>query len=229
MRGFTKLKKIDELLFRIYPDHRQFCRADALTLVRLIQKVKVKHPLVVEVGSWTGFSTALLANEIQGKGKVFTVDHWEGNPGTPTGRDASLRDVYGVFKSNLIRIGVWDTVYPLVMDSETASTIFKDGMLDFVFIDADHRYESIKQDIKLWLPKLKKGGILAGHDAEFYYSKLSEKHRKLTDDSIGEDYFGLEGDDMKFGIHPGVVKALYEAFNDKHILLERRVWSWVKQ
>lgn len=39
-----------------------------------------------------------------------------------------------------------------------------DGSLDFVFIDADHSYEGCKQDIETWLPKLKKNGLLSGHD-----------------------------------------------------------------
>lgn len=38
------------------------------------------------------------------------------------------------------------------------------GQLDFVFIDADHSYEGVKRDIEIWLPKIKKGGLLGGHD-----------------------------------------------------------------
>ena len=41
---------------------------------------------------------------------------------------------------------------------------FADGILDFVFIDGDHNYETVKQDIILWPPKLKGGGILCGDD-----------------------------------------------------------------
>ena len=41
---------------------------------------------------------------------------------------------------------------------------YDDNSLDFVFIDADHKYESVRADILAWMPKVKKGGILAGHD-----------------------------------------------------------------
>lgn len=56
--------------------------------------------------------------------------------------------------------------------SVEASKDFKDGSLDFVYIDADHSYEAVKQDIDVWLPKVKVGGVLGGHD--FYPGKLGD-------------------------------------------------------
>lgn len=43
---------------------------------------------------------------------------------------------------------------------------FEDGSVDFVFIDADHREASVLADIAAWLPKVRAGGVLCGHDAE---------------------------------------------------------------
>ena len=40
----------------------------------------------------------------------------------------------------------------------------KPASLDFVFIDADHCYESCSADIKAWYPKVRKGGVVSGHD-----------------------------------------------------------------
>ena len=50
--------------------------------------------------------------------------------------------------------------------STEAANDFEDGSLDFVFIDADHTYEAVKADIAAWKPKVKKGGVLCGHDYE---------------------------------------------------------------
>ncbi|MBT5491708.1 class I SAM-dependent methyltransferase, partial [bacterium] len=36
--------------------------------------------------------------------------------------------------------------------------------LDFIYIDANHTYESAKEDIQLWYPKIKVGGMISGHD-----------------------------------------------------------------
>lgn len=49
-------------------------------------------------------------------------------------------------------------------DSVEAAKAIPDGSLDFVFIDADHSYEGCKADIEAWLPKIKPGGFISGHD-----------------------------------------------------------------
>jgi hypothetical protein len=48
--------------------------------------------------------------------------------------------------------------------SVEASKLIPDGSLDFVYIDANHSYDSVQKDIDAWLPKVKTGGVLGGHD-----------------------------------------------------------------
>jgi tetratricopeptide (TPR) repeat protein len=50
------------------------------------------------------------------------------------------------------------------LTSQQAADIIADHSLDFCYIDADHSYEGVRDDIRLWHPKVKAGGILGGHD-----------------------------------------------------------------
>lgn len=56
-------------------------------------------------------------------------------------------------RSNLIR-----------KPSAEAAPDFADESLDFVYIDAQHHYEAVMEDLELWYPKVKPGGIISGHD-----------------------------------------------------------------
>lgn len=52
----------------------------------------------------------------------------------------------------------------LRLTSAEAAPLFRDEALDFVYIDADHQYAAVAEDIRIWFPKVRKGGILGGHD-----------------------------------------------------------------
>lgn len=45
-------------------------------------------------------------------------------------------------------------------------TCFEDAYFDWIYIDTDHSYGTTRDELKLYAPKLKKGGIIAGHDYE---------------------------------------------------------------
>lgn len=55
--------------------------------------------------------------------------------------------------------------------SVEAADYFDDGELDFVYIDANHSEPYVSQDIEAWTPKVRKGGIVAGHD----YARIKAK------------------------------------------------------
>jgi glycosyltransferase involved in cell wall biosynthesis len=50
--------------------------------------------------------------------------------------------------------------------SHKAAQDFEDEYFDFIYIDADHTYEAVKQDLAAWWPKLKIGGLIGLHDYE---------------------------------------------------------------
>lgn len=50
------------------------------------------------------------------------------------------------------------------MTSEQAAKVIPDNTLDFCYIDANHNYDGVKNDLDIWLPKIKLNGIICGHD-----------------------------------------------------------------
>lgn len=58
--------------------------------------------------------------------------------------------------------------------SQNASQIFFDRSLDFVYIDGNHSYEAVKQDIESWYPKIRSGGLLIGDDYSVYFLGLCQ-------------------------------------------------------
>ena len=55
-------------------------------------------------------------------------------------------------------------IHMMEMSGAMAAPMFADGSLDFVYIDAEHTFEAVSADIRLWLPKIKPGGAIGGHD-----------------------------------------------------------------
>jgi hypothetical protein len=48
--------------------------------------------------------------------------------------------------------------------SVNAAKSFEDGSLDWVYLDGNHHYEAVKEDMEAWWPKIRTGGVLSGHD-----------------------------------------------------------------
>lgn len=103
----------------------------------------------VEVGSYAGESTEIFLST--GKFKSLTcVDSW------PEWTDhAAAEKVFDAKKLPVTK---------LKEKSVVAATRFAPHSLDFVYIDANHSAPHPANDIAAWLPKIKPGGIIAGHD-----------------------------------------------------------------
>jgi predicted O-methyltransferase YrrM len=122
---------------------------------------KYDNAIFVEVGCFEGGSTVYMAELIKRSGKnikFYAVDLFEKYKPT----NGQVRPSYKKFKLNTLKFAEYIKV--LKMDSLMASKRFADKTIDFVFLDADHAYKSVKNDIKYWMPKVKDSGTLAGHD-----------------------------------------------------------------
>ncbi len=191
---------------------------DVKALEGVVQLAIRERMTIAEIGSWKGMSTAVLAQTVKPfNGVVFAIDHWQGSIGVPEHKQAETRDMLSNFRHNMKALGLLDIVHPMIMDSKTAAGMFKDNYLDMVFIDADHSYSHIKEDIEMWLPKLKPNGIIAGHDCEEKYTKFGEYIKTINEH--------LEEDAIIGACHPGVVKALYDVLRDDYnIVPDSTIW-----
>ena len=61
-----------------------------------------------------------------------------------------------------------------------------DELLDFVYIDGNHRYEYVKKDIELYLPIIKKGGLICGHDFKHEGGVTQAVREMFTDFGFSE-------------------------------------------
>lgn len=122
---------------------------------------------IVEVGTWKGRSLCCLLVEAANSGKeidIVGVDTFKGSENEPPMRaEAQLCDVYADCLSNAGSVG-----YPFRLirsESVAAAEQFADKSLDAVFIDGNHSEVSVWSDLCAWIPKVKAGGVIAGHDA----------------------------------------------------------------
>ena len=120
----------------------------------------------VEVGVFKGeFSDQLLRT--WRCNSLVSVDPWRHFPTTEYVDACNLSQAdhdlnYAETVNRLRRYGKRSRV--VRSTSEDAVAQFADESLDFVYLDAQHHYEAVKEDIDLWYPKLKRGGVLGGHD-----------------------------------------------------------------
>lgn len=124
---------------------------------------------VAEVGVWKGAYSAWLASRLP-TATVLAIDPWATYP---TWKDPRNRlDLMAAVEAEASdRLGRYPNVRILKQTSVAAAALITDGTLDFVYIDANHGKAAVLEDITTWTPKLRPGGILAGHD----YRRLASK------------------------------------------------------
>lgn len=157
----------------------------------------------VELGSFKGqFANTILNNW---GGTLLMVDVWRELPHQEYDDASNHREHIDAYSQAMENIkGFEDRAYMLRMKGEHACNFIEDKSLDFVYIDANHTYQAVKNDIRLWYPKVKSGGIIMGHDylPDYFFEGKEEKDQALYTFPDGQpeksQYTGM------FGVNPAV-------------------------
>ena len=113
-----------------------------------------------EIGVASGYYSQILMENIP-ELELLCVDSWQRRKSRNKCYPEAVQALSPYPKARLIK----------GFSMDVAKTV-PDESLDFVYIDADHTYESVKEDINAWAKKVRKGGIVSGHD--YYEFKLTK-------------------------------------------------------
>jgi predicted O-methyltransferase YrrM len=154
-------------------------------LAGLAQEIEAKT--FVEVGCREGRTTGFMLSVLP-EIKVIAIDPWSPVPNEAEDyKDWDFSAIEAEFWKNvgehrdrciMLRQTSFDANITFGLDPEDLLSKVKFMPIDMVFIDAGHDYQSCKQDIELWWPRVREGGYLCGHD---YQHKFPGVMRAVSD------------------------------------------------
>jgi predicted O-methyltransferase YrrM len=125
-------------------------------LIDMIEHTGLHNAVMVEIGSYAGDSMRLFARS--GRFRIiYCIDHWRTHASIAEPTFDNHRKPYAQRYSVPRVTKVKET-------SAEAARKFPPNSLDLIYIDASHDYPSVRDDITTWLPKLRPGGFMTGHD-----------------------------------------------------------------
>jgi len=161
-------------------------------------KQHYQQPLVgVEIGVSEGMHANNILSTLSIK-KLYLVDPYT-NYSEYNNDSVDFEKIYKNAQKRLLR---FNNKIQFIRDfSEDAANQIPDNHLDFVYIDACHRYEYVKKDIELYYPKVKKGGVIGGHNFEIRFKDVCKVVLKFADKHNLE----LQGEGIDWWIIKNVV------------------------
>ena len=146
-----------------YTEIEGWCEDEITTLYdRAISEAR-DGSVFVELGCYKGKSTCYMIDAIKRSGKrisFYVIDNF-----------STLGDVEKEFLENLGEERLSKITF-IRKDSISASINFNDNRVDFIFIDTDHSAKQLTNELLRWIPKMKSGGLISGHD--FHHLDLKD-------------------------------------------------------
>lgn len=162
--------------------------------------------VTIEIGSWKGKSTILLASGLKNGpgGKVYAIDPHTGAPEHHAMFKTKNIWTFDEFKKNIREAGVESFVEPIVDRSENVAKDWSKPV-EFLWIDGAHAYESAKLDFDSWFPHLIEGGLIAYHDT------YDDVERVVTKNILFSRYFKNAGliDSISFAVKTSPSKQTF--------------------
>lgn len=199
-------------------------------LMKLIYKKIFSTPITaLEIGVWFGVgSTRILLESLQPKSKIYLVDSWK--------KYASMEDLKNeswdwekmdgmmkdAFKSTIDAVFEFeaqngDNFHEISIirgNAKNSLSIIQPETFDLIYIDGDHKYKAVKEDI-VQAKKLinRKYGLVCGDDLEIMPTSnlIEEAKKNLNIDFIESS---IDGN----GYHPGVALAVHEEFGEVNMI-----------
>ena len=149
---------MENLNMKNFKDRGRTDKRNSNAIIQLKKMISYIGPCnkMVEVGCYHGVCSELFAENFQ---TVFCVDPW--NDEETRVNDHNMSMIEELFNK---RVKKFTNITKMKMKSLDAVSEFEDESLDFVYLDARHEFKHIKNDIQKWLPKVKLGGYVGGHD-----------------------------------------------------------------
>ena len=160
------LRSLDELLDAITGVDGWLSADQAARLYAAAAKVGAREQ-IVEIGSFRGRSTIVLASAAQDGAVIVAIDPHAGNDRGPqeiSGFEVQAAGDHEVLMANLIAAGVSDRVRHIRSFSDEAHEAVA-GSIALLFIDGAHRYAPARSDIRSWGSRIATGGTLVIHDS----------------------------------------------------------------
>lgn len=146
-------------------------------LIDLCEEYINKEMVGVEIGSFAGSSSEVFANFCK---SLTCIDPWDLAFEKEQYTEITKNKLYLAEKEFDLMLEKYNNIKKIKGFSCEEYKNFKDSSLDFVYIDGNHSYKHVVDDISFWKPKIKINGYLLGHDYNLIVKALNSLNIKVN-------------------------------------------------